>query len=299
MKCVGAALLVLAMFGHACAAAPAASQAAKDCFVIEVVDEQTGRGVPLVELETVNNLHYVTDSNGIVALRDPGLMNQSIFFTITSHGYEFPADMFGYHGKALDVKSGQSAKLSIKRSKNIAERLYRVTGEGIYAETLLAGRKAPIAQPMLNAQVAGSDSVQAAVYRGKIYWFWGDTSRMSYPLGNFNTTCATSELRSSGGLDPKVGVDLHYITDDAGFTKKMFPVDAPTPVWIDGLLTLKDDTGRERLVAHFSRMKDLGHRLQRGLIVFNDEKQAFDKLIDVPLDAPLAPFGHSFRVNGQ
>ena len=33
-------------------------------FAIEVVDDQTGRGVPLVELETVNNRRYFTDSAG-------------------------------------------------------------------------------------------------------------------------------------------------------------------------------------------------------------------------------------------
>src|SRR5262249_5214616 len=57
---------------------------------IKVVDETTGRGVPLVELETVNPLRYVTDSNGVVAFREPGLMGQSVFFHVRSHGYEFP-----------------------------------------------------------------------------------------------------------------------------------------------------------------------------------------------------------------
>src|SRR5262245_46279590 len=80
-----------------------------DYFAIEVVDDQTGRGVPLVELETVNRIHYITDSNGLVAFNEPGLMNQKVFFTITSHGYEFPADGFGYHGLALETKPGANA----------------------------------------------------------------------------------------------------------------------------------------------------------------------------------------------
>ena len=33
--------------------------------------------------------------------------------------------------------------------------------------------------------VAGQDSVLAAVYNGKIHWFWGDTTCELYPLGNF------------------------------------------------------------------------------------------------------------------
>ncbi|MHC4559345.1 MAG: hypothetical protein ACYTFW_22820, partial [Planctomycetota bacterium] len=43
-------------------------------FKIQVEDRQTGRGVPLVELRTVNNIRYFTDSNGIVAFFEPGLM---------------------------------------------------------------------------------------------------------------------------------------------------------------------------------------------------------------------------------
>ena len=42
-------------------------------FTIRVVDEQTGRGVPLVELRTVNGIRLFTDSNGIVAFHEPGL----------------------------------------------------------------------------------------------------------------------------------------------------------------------------------------------------------------------------------
>lgn len=34
-------------------------------FTITVVDDQTGRGVPLVELQTTNNLRYYTDSNHV------------------------------------------------------------------------------------------------------------------------------------------------------------------------------------------------------------------------------------------
>ena len=43
-------------------------------FAVTVVDEQTGRGVPLVELKTVNEVRYVTDSAGVAAVDEPGLM---------------------------------------------------------------------------------------------------------------------------------------------------------------------------------------------------------------------------------
>lgn len=66
-------------------------------FRIEMVDDETGRGVPLVELRTVNQIRYLTDSNG--------------------------------------TSPGGSARIKIKRL-NIARRLYRVTGAGIYRDSL-------------------------------------------------------------------------------------------------------------------------------------------------------------------
>ena len=50
-------------------------------FRIHVVEEGTGRGVPLVELRTVNQIRYITDSNGIVAFDEPGLFNRKVYFT--------------------------------------------------------------------------------------------------------------------------------------------------------------------------------------------------------------------------
>ncbi|HEV3116944.1 MAG TPA: hypothetical protein VGY58_07835, partial [Gemmataceae bacterium] len=38
-----------------------------DYFAIQVVDAQTGRGVPMVELQTTSSVRYYTDSNGLVA----------------------------------------------------------------------------------------------------------------------------------------------------------------------------------------------------------------------------------------
>ncbi len=96
-------------------------------FAIEVVDEQTGRGVPMVELQTTYGARYYTDSAGLVAFHEPGLMGRRVFFGVAAHGYEFPKDGFGIRGVVLEPRPGGSAKLKIKRL-NIAERLYRTTG---------------------------------------------------------------------------------------------------------------------------------------------------------------------------
>ncbi len=65
---------------------------------IRVLDAATGRGVPLVELETVNGLTFVTDNAGRVAFHEPGLMGREVFFTVRSHGYEAKKDGFGFAG---------------------------------------------------------------------------------------------------------------------------------------------------------------------------------------------------------
>jgi len=139
-------------------------------FDIYAVDAATGRGIPLVELETVNHLRYVTDSAGHVAFFEPGLMGQPIFFFVRSHGYAFPKDGFGYAGKALTPIAGEQAMLRLERL-NIAERLYRLTGEGIYRDSILLSRSTPLAEPLGAGKVAGQDSAFALPYREKLFWF--------------------------------------------------------------------------------------------------------------------------------
>ena len=262
-------------------------------FAIEVVDDETGRGVPLVELRTVNEIRLVTDSHGIAAFDEPGLMGQSVFFHVKSHGYEFPKDGLGFRGKALKVVEGGREQLKIRRI-NLAERLYRVTGAGIYRDSLLVGGSAPIRRPLLNAQVLGSDSVLTAVYRGKLHWFWGDTNRPSYPLGNFGTTGATSALPADGGLDPGAGVDLDYIAGDDGFARPVAPVPGPGPTWLDGLVVLKDRAGRERMFAAYAKIRPPLETYERGLVEFDPDARRFERVATFPLDAPAYPVGHPF-----
>ena len=284
------------LFGLLALASPAL---AGQPFAIEVVDSRTGRGVPLVELRTVNEIALVTDSRGIAAFDEPGLMGRKVFFHVRSHGYEFPKDGFGIRGKALDVVPGGRATIKIDRI-NIAERLYRVIGGGIYRDTVLVGEKAPIAEPTLNAQVLGSDSVLNAVFRGRVHWFWGDTNRPGYPLGNFHTPTATSKLPADGGLDIEVGVDLDYSVDADGFAAPSARFSGAGPTWLDGLTVLKDSSGLERMFAAYAKIKPPMDTYERGLAEFHPETRTFAKIAPIPLDAPARPMGHPFlhKVNG-
>ncbi len=261
-------------------------------FQIRVVDEETGRGVPLVELETVNNLRYVTDSAGRVAFFEPGLMNQDVFFHVKSHGYEFPRDGFGYRGTALKTTPGQAAELKIRRV-NIAQRLYRITGAGIYRDSVLLGEPTPIRQPVLNGLVIGSDSVINATFGGKLYWFWGDTNRPAYPLGNFHTTGATSPLPPHAGCDPERGIDLNYFVNDDGFVRPMAAMPGDGPTWLDGVATLRGGSGRERMFGFYGKVKPPLEIYRRGLAEFNAETQRFEHVREWSLDGPIVPEGHT------
>jgi len=265
-------------------------------FRIQVVEEGTGRGVPLVELKTVNQIRYVTDSNGIVAFDEPGLFNRKVFFSIRSHGYEVDKDGLGFRGKAFLVTEGGSAQIVIRRL-NIARRLYRVTGAGIYRDSVLTGDEVPIREPLLNSQVFGQDSVVNAVYQGKIYWFWGDTNRPDYPLGNFHVPGAISLLPGQGGLEPEVGVNLSYFVDDNGFARPTAPMPGEGPTWISGLVVLKDRAGKDRMFAVYAKARKMLEVYERGLAEFNPQSQRFDKVVRFPEAAAFHgeyPDGHPF-----
>lgn len=266
-------------------------------FAIEVVDAATGRGVPLAELETVNNIRFVTDSNGLAAVFEPELMGQTVFFHVHSHGYEFPKDGFGYRGKTFKIEPGGAARLELKRV-NIAERLYRVTGGGIYRDTVLLGRKSPLPAPTLDGLVFGSDSVLAAVYQGKIHWFWGDTSRPAYPLGNFHTPGATSRLPKDGGLNPEIGVALEYYVDADGFAKPTAKMPGDGPTWLGGLTVLRDAAGRERMYAGYVKVRNLLDAYAHGLAVWDDAQAQFRQVAVFPEGLPLYPTGHTFQRDG-
>jgi hypothetical protein len=281
---IGLPLILLLLAGQAVADEP---------FAIEVVDSRTGRGVPLVELRTVNEVTLVTDSGGIAAFDEPGLMGRKVFFHVRSHGYDVAKDGFGFRGKAFDVKAGGRVKLAIDRV-NVAERLYRVTGAGIYRDSVLVGDKVPIRNPLLNAGVLGSDSVLTAVFRGKVHWFWGDTNRSGYPLGNFHSPTATSRLSSDGGLDIEVGVDLDYAVDPEGFAAPSAKMPGDGPTWIDGLIVLKDSSGPERMFAAYAKIKPPLEPYERGLVEFDPETRRFSRVAPIPLGAPAFPVGHPF-----
>lgn len=285
-------LTLLTIVSSICRAQSPAAEPSR-YFGIEVVDEATSRGVPMVELQSTNGARYYTDSNGLVAYYEPGLMNRPVYFAVASHGYEFAKDRFGSRGVTLETRPGTIAQLKIKRI-NIAERLYRITGQGVYRDSVLLGRKVPIAEPLINAQVSGQDGILNAIYRGKLYWFYGDTLKLSYALGNFSMSGAVTELPDK--IDPSVGFNLKYFVGKDGFVRAMAPIEGEGVVWLYGVAALPDDKGRERMFAYYERRRGLEATLENGFVVYNDDKDQFDKVTSVPLSPSVHPTGYPFRV---
>jgi len=271
---------------------------------IRVLDDETGRGVPLAELETVNGLTFVTDNAGRVAFHEPGLMNREIFFTLRSHGYEAKKDGFGFAGVRMTPKAGAVVEIKITR-RNIAERLCRLTGEGLYRDTVLLGHKVPLTDSSNPGQVAGQDSVQAAVYKGKVYWLWGDTLRMEYPLGLFRMAGATTPLFNAADpkSDPAPGIAFNYFVDaKSGFARAMMPLpERPEGVvWVSALAVVADEHGQDKLIGHYTRRKGLQGEFEQGIAMFDDEKAVFKSVKELPLkESWRRPTGHPILFKEQ
>jgi hypothetical protein len=259
----------------------AVSAPAATPFWIRVIDQETGRGVPLVELGTPGDgIRFWTDSNGVAAIDDAALAGHDVIFSVKSHGYEFQERVFDEPAKRVHVQPGRHAELKVRRV-NIAERLYRVTGADIYRDSVLAGLPVPIAQPLLNGGVTGQDTNISVPYQGRLFWCYGDTFGLAAAI--FSVSCATSELPGKGGLDPGTGVNLTYFVDANGFSRAMLPLPRPGLVWIEGLFTVKDEKGRERLVATYTRQPGLEPPAERGVAVFDDAAGQFRALSQLPL----------------
>jgi hypothetical protein len=283
-------LLAIACFARSIGAA------APQPFGIHVIDEETGRGIPLIELRSVNDIRCVTDNAGWIAFSEPGLMDREVWFYVSGPGYTKEKDGFGYTGLRVTPKSGETTTLKLKRT-NIAERLCRLTGQGLYRDSELLGLPCPL--PNLNpGGVMGSDSVNATPYRRKIFWLWGDTNVPQYPLGNYRTTCATSAIDA----DPEKGIAFEYFMDPEKpkQLRKMMPNDAPGALWLFGLLTVNDEADKEVLLAHWGLHPGLKPPTSHGIARFNDERGVFESALDQPLEEKWRfPQGHAVRVTDE
>lgn len=249
-------------------------------FEIQIIDEDTGRGIPLVELETMDHRRFVSDSAGRIAISEPDFQDNRVFFYWRSHGYEAPKfdgidAKTPYHGGIeIDIKPGGKEVIKIKRI-NIAERMYRVTGSGIYRDSVILGYDVPIENPLLNAKVTGADGGTAILYNGKIVYGYGDTNRLDHLWGSFHAPMCISDLPEKGGLDPDLGSNLKYFVGDDGFSKGLWPEITRGVVW-PSFAGVFDIDGKESLVMYYTnRDPATWGIMEHGLGIFDDEKEEF------------------------
>ena len=247
-------------------------------FGIHVVDSETQRGVPMVSLTTVDDVTYITDNAGWVALHEPELAGKTVFFKVHSPGYEVAKDGFGVAGVRLQIERGKTSDVTIRRT-NIAERLYRITGRDLYLDSLRLQQLSPLRNPQGGGMVVGQDSIQPVRIGDEMYWFWGDTNRLTYPLGLFRTAGAVSKLPAEGDLDPSLGIDFEYFTNPDGFARAMIEVpDKEGVVWIHGVCAVKDGKGQTQVVTQYSRRKGLEEPLEQGIALWNNKQKMFEVL---------------------
>ncbi|WP_345682970.1 hypothetical protein [Novipirellula caenicola] len=238
---------------------------------IRVVDDQSGWPVPLVELRTTNHVRFVSDNAGVIAIDDPSLLDREVYFSVVGHGYEVPADGFGFRGVRLTPRRGETRTVKVHRTA-IAKRVGRLTGAGLFVESQKLGDHLD----WHDAPIFGCDTVQNAVHRGKMYWAWGDTRIASYPLGIFAMTSGTTSTTPFRSLQPPLKPKFDLFLDPRGRPKGVaaFPGDGPT--WLTGYVSLSDQDGKPHLVAFYRKIKGHLQTYEAGLCEWNDSTSEFE-----------------------
>lgn len=269
-------------------------------FAVQVIDDENGWPVPLVELTTTHNVRFVTDNAGRVAFNLPELMGQETALKVVADGYEAPADGFGFRGARPTPRAGEDFVIKVKRT-SIAKRLGRLTGAGLFAESQKLGLELDAPE----SGIVGCDSVQNAVHRGKLFWAWGDTSVARYPLGIFHMTSATSEVQPLESFEPPVHLKLEYFTGADGRPRGVAKMPGEGPTWVSGYVSLPDKSGQNRLVGTYVKIKPPMEGYELGLCVWNDEAETFEhfrtlwkKSKETPKE-PAAPRGHPVIIDGD
>jgi len=260
---------------------------------VEVVELGSGWPVPLVELRTTHQLRFVSDNAGIIALDAPELMGRETWFEVLGQGYSVAPDGFGYRGVRLTPEPGKTLRVEVTRTI-IAKRMGRLTGAGVFAESQRFGH--PV--DWRESGIVGQDSVQNAVHRGQLFWFWGDTTLARYPLGIFDGTGATTSVSPLASLEPPLRLKLAYFANPNGVPRGIAPMRGEGPTWVTGVTSLSDRQGVARLVCAYVKIKPPLEAYEWGLAVWNEEQSLFESLktvwrrSDETPHPPPIPEGH-------
>lgn len=269
---------------------------AAEPFRLEAVEEGSGWPVPLVEFRTTDQVRIITDNAGIAALDLPEAMGRETWLTVQGNGYGVKADGFGYEGVRVTPQPGGHQKITLQR-RIIAKRLGRLTGAGLFAESQRFGGQGDWKETGL----VGCDSVQNAVYRGRMFWSWGDTTLPGYPLGVFDMTGATTPVQPLTSFEPPLRLEFSYFRDDKGKPRGIAKMPGSGPTWVSGVVILPDRNGQDKLVGTYIKVRGHLEAYECGLCVWDDATAAFrqervvwTKSAEAPKQPPV-PDGHPVR----
>lgn len=268
---------------------PCAALATTPCR-IEIIDQENGWPVPLVELRSTHEIRHVSDNLGLIAIDEPELLNREVWLHVTGHGYGVPKDGFGYEGVRATLTAGGTFRIAVER-RNIAKRLGRLTGAGLFAE----GEKLGLAPMLPESGVFGCDSVLMTPHDGKLFWLWGDTTVPGYPLGVFHATAATTPRRPLSSFEPPLALPFSYFRDGTGKPRGVAQMPGEGPTWLTGMISLPG----QHLVATYAKIKGFLDEYEVGLCCWDSQQNAFlpEKVIWKTADGvkPLLLRGHPVR----
>lgn len=263
---------------------------------IQVVDDQNGWPVPLVELRTVHGVRFVSDNAGLIAFDLPELMNRPTWFSIEGHGYGVLPDGFGNRGVTLIPRAGESLTIKVQRALP-AERVGRLTGAGLFAESQKLGQRLDWQEQ----GVLGCDSVQTVIHNGRLYWGWGDSQVARYPLGLFHMLGATTEVNPLLNGRPPLALRFDYFISKDYQPRNVAELPGLGPTWLDGYASLPDANGRPHLVASYAKIRPPLTAYEKGLCEWNATTGNFERikvlwtLSDQQPEPPSIPHGHPVR----
>jgi hypothetical protein len=242
-------------------------------FRLEIVDAQSQHPVPLIELKTNSDLRWVSDNAGVIAIDAPELFDREVWCEVIGHGYGVPADGFGFRGVRIRPVAGGTQRIPVQRTM-IAERMGRLTGSGLLAESQKLGEYPD--EP--ESGIVGCDSVRTVNWRGRRFWLWGDTKLHRYPLGIFNMLGGESEL-SPIALDQRpLRWSVEYFRRPDQTIRGVADIPAKGPVWLGGLTVMRDQQGKEHLVASYAQVRQGMKVVEWGLCEWKEERQHFESI---------------------
>lgn len=257
---------------------------------IEIVDKENGWPVPLVELRSVHDTIHVSDNLGLIALDDPDLLGREVFFHVKGHGYGVPKDGFGYEGVRATLKPGGTFKIELER-RNVAKRLGRLTGAGLFAE----GEKLGIAPLLPESGIVGCDSVLTISTSDTLFFLWGDTMVPGYPLGIYHSAAATTPRQPLKNFEPPLAMPYNFFRNKESKPRGVAELPGDGPTWLGGMVAFPNN----RIGATYSKIHNHLDEYEVGLCVWDAATKSFtgEKVLWKSADGakPLIPRGHPVR----